>query len=973
MAEPSIIERIRGRSFETGGDQPFLLDNPEHVYYVEKGCLDIFAVELHNQKPVDRRPFITRIPTDGMAFGTPIFAAPGQVNQARALLAVPSRDTVIIKGEREGISADSFDIASTIWVDAWIIRLSEFMARGKYTPRNAMLLEAEPNVPYPAGSSLSAQHSDTIWVSANKPVRFIGHQDMIVVPEDPALPLSERVWVDLDMDTEVSAVYTPTVLIKNQLWPAFDRFGTRTLEFSNIAMAEATQSLQQRRRDASKARHTITGRVFQHLDSTLGSGRDKIAPAGAKIATPLRAAVNLIAEFHGVSLDLPNVSQGKGKNESLESLMHASNARTRPIALTPGWHRRDGPAFIGFTTETRQPLCLLPDGRGTYHAVNPETGTDLPVGNQETTKLQHTGMMLYMPFPDRVKDGKNALLHAFRKHGRDIMTVLGMAVLGALVALLLPILTGHLLVDIIPRVDTAQWIAALAALTLAAFGTVTFDIVRTFAQLRIEGRVDERLQAAIWSRLISLPAPFFRNFTAGDLADRANGIGVIRQLLTGATANAVIGGMFSIFSFALLFYYSWSLALCAAGLVLVLVGITWIFTRGQMRHHRIAFRIQGMLDGLIFQMITGLSKLRVANAECYALLRWAEQYSRQKKETLSARYWAAGQHAVNSLFMPMALLGLFAFIWYMLLEGETQPSFDLLAFLSFNAAFGQFAAAVIGLTSAWTTVASVIPLFERVQPILEAQPETTTSGIDPQDLSGEVEFADVTFRYLPEGPDAVKEVSFHIHPGDYVAFVGPSGSGKSTVYRLLLGFEQPDSGTVFLDGYDLASLNLPAARRHMGVVLQNGQLVPGSIFENIAGSSTLTMDEAWAAVRAAGLEEDIRSMPMGLHTVLSEGAVGLSGGQKQRLLIARALAHKPRILLFDEATSALDNRTQLLVQTSLEKLSVTRVVIAHRISTIRNVDLIYVLEEGRIVESGTYDDLMEKNGAFTALAKRQLI
>ena len=516
------------------------------------------------------------------------------------------------------------------------------------------------------------------------------------------------------------------------------------------------------------------------------------------------------------------------------------------------------------------------------------------------------------------------------------------------------------------------WLAALGALLLVAFGNAVFAIVRGLSLLKIEGRVDERLQAAIWSRLIALPAPFFRDFTAGDLENRANGISEIRQVLTGAAVQAALGGIFSSFSLVLLFYYNWSLALGVCGLLLVLIGATYILSREQLRHYRAVFRAQGTINGFVFQMICGLAKLRVANAESYALARWAQRFAEQKRETLAALRWAAGLHVVVGMFRPLALIAIFALVYYAFMRGG-DPSFDLAAFLSFHAAFGQLTGAVIGLTAAATTAMGVIPLLERVQPILDAQPETADGGIDPGDLKGDIEFANVTFCYTPDSPNAIDGLSFRIRQGDYVAFVGPSGCGKSTIYRLLLGFEQPDAGTVFLDGHDLSSLDMTAVRGPMGVVLQNGQVVAGSIFENIAGLSPLSAEEAWAAARAAALEDDIRAMPMGMRTMLPEGGTGLSVGQKQRLLIARALARKPRVLLFDEATSALDNRAQAVVQASLKKLGITRVVIAHRLSSIRDVDRIYVLKAGRIVESGTYDQLIERAGVFAALARRQLV
>ena len=261
----------------------------------------------------------------------------------------------------------------------------------------------------------------------------------------------------------------------------------------------------------------------------------------------------------------------------------------------------------------------------------------------------------------------------------------------------------------------------------------------------------------------------------------------------------------------------------------------------------------------------------------------------------------------------------------------------------------------------------------RLHAVHPARPESAGEGIDPGELEGDIEFANVTFRYSAESPNALDGISFHIRQGDYVAFVGPSGCGKSTMYRLLLGFERPASGTVFLDGHDVSSLDPAALRARMGVVLQNVQIVAGSIFENIAGMTPLSAEDAWAAARAAAFEDDIRAMPMGMGTMLPEGGVGLSAGQRQRLSIARALARRPRVVLFDEATSALDNRAQAVVQASLKRLGITRVVIAHRLSSIRDVDRIHVLDAGRIVESGRYEQLMERGGVFAALSRRQLV
>ena len=970
MSNMDIIERIGGRRTETGAHSPFVLDDRDQAYYVEHGHLEIFVTRVQAGQTVGRRHFVARVVEGEMAFGISLFTT-GE--HSFGLLAVPSQSTVIVQGARAGVAATDFDIHAVNWIDEWVSHLSEFLARERAQRQQAWLLEADPNIPYRAGSALSAQHRDIIWVSSDQPLRFLGRKELISMPGQPLLPLTERTWCELDADAQVSACYTPEALAGKRLWDGFDRFNTLVLEYSAMMEQEAVAGLRQQRQRIFQAKQRSIAAAMLGFGKLLGhaGNSDQLAD---KEETPLQLATKLVAEHCGASLEIPEHVSGESAGEIINILARRNGIKTRDLVLTPDWWRRDGPSFIGFKTgvdNTSRPLAILSDWRGRYRALDPETGGG--VLNAATAKdIALHGVALYTPLPKRVEDKGALFRYAMQQRGDDLRLLIGAGILGGLLALMIPILTGQILANFIPRAEIALWVAALCALLLVAVGCALFEIVRALSLLRLEGRVDERLQSAIWSRLVSLPAPFFRNYTAGDLADRANGISELRQMLTGAVTQAALSGVFSIFSLALLFYYSWTLTLTVCALLLLLAGAIWFFSLGQLRHYREVFRTHGALYGFVFQMISGLAKLRVAHAENYALTHWAERYARQKQENLAALYWAAGQFVTGSVFTPLALILVLAFVHYQLLGGVEQPGFDLADFLSFNAAFAQLTVAVIGLTNAATTFVSALPLFERVQPILAAEPELSSEGVDPGILKGELEFANVSFRYAEDAPVVIDNMSFRINQGDYVAFVGSSGCGKSTIYRLLLGFEQPASGTVFLDGHDLASLNLTEVRRNMGVVLQNGRIMAGSIFENIAGMSPLTLNDAWAALRAAALEDDIRAMPMDIRTIVPEDGAGFSVGQKQRLLIARALARKPRILLFDEATSALDNRSQATVQAALKKLNVTRIVIAHRLSSVRDVEKIYVVQHGSIVESGDYEQLMAQDGVFAALSRRQL-
>ena len=975
---PPLIERLRGVRVETGAHRPFLMDDPARVYLVEGGHLDVFAVDMSAQGVPGRRRFVARVPAGEMAFGHERTAAPETPGCAFAFLAVPSLDAVLIEGERDGVSCGGFDLSAVLWIDAWISRTSEFLVRGRPPPRRAMLLDADPDVPYASGCALSAQHGDVVWVSATAPMRLLGRADRVVEVGEPLLPVTEQTWFEIGADAEVSAMYTPAALLTERLWPAFRSFATRVLEFAVLAEAEDAAVLETRRAQAHDARRDSVATALGGLRAVLDGSRGTPRAAGGQ--TPLQAAAALVFEACGAPLQTPHGTQETlapgGLKEAIDvltALARRSGIRSRQITLEPGWWRRGGPSFVGFSADGGKPLALLGRPRGGYRAVDPQSGATYRIRRRHATAIAPHGVMFYAPLPDDLKSATDILKFAFHQRARDLRGLLAAGVLGGLTALLVPVLTGHILAHILPRADLAGWRAVLAALLLTAFGSAVFAVVQGLAMLRLEGRLDERLQAAVWSRLLALPAPFFRRFTAGDLADRVNGISRMRTLLTESAAQAAVSSVFSVFSFALLFAYSGPLALQVGAMLLGMVAVTCACAWGQVRHYREACRVQGAVGGFIFQMISGISKLRVANAESYALAHWARQFSAQQRASLAARRWAAGQHAATQMFRPLTLLVILAFVYRGMQPDGVLATLGLGAFISFNAAFGQLTAAVARLTTAATAVMAVLPVAERLQPVLKTRPETAGGGIVPGDLTGDIEFAGVSFRYGPEDENAVDGVSFRIRQGEYVAFVGPSGGGKSTLYRLLLGFERPDSGAVFLDGHDLAGLDPVAVRGHMGVVLQNGQLVSGSIYENIAGLSALSVDDAWAAARAAALDDDIRAMPMGMRTLVTDGGGGLSTGQKQRLMIARALARRPRILLLDEATSALDNRSQATVQTSIKRMSVTRVVIAHRLSSIRDVDRVFVMEAGRIVESGRYDDLIRRGGVFAALARRQLV
>ncbi|SDY38589.1 NHLM bacteriocin system ABC transporter, ATP-binding protein [Allochromatium warmingii] len=650
---------------------------------------------------------------------------------------------------------------------------------------------------------------------------------------------------------------------------------------------------------------------------------------------PLYEAMRLVAAASDIVLTAPAERQN-ALAYPLDDIARRSHIRTRRVLLRDDWHRRDNGPLLGYLAEDLRPVALLPDGPQRYRLLDPSTQSERPLTNALAEQLSGEAQALYRPFPAHSLTIREVLSFGMAGLRLDPITVLMMGLLTGLLALVTPIASSQILSNVIPRADLSMHLMLIAGLMLAALGSAAFTVTRSFAMLRLQTRMDARIQSAVWDRLLSLPVSFFREYSAGDLADRANGINAIREILSSTVVQAALNVVFSVFSLILLFWYSGTLALVALAIVAIVLGLSFLITLMQLPLQREMIGRGGKIEGLVFQLLSGLSKLRISASGSRAFARWIDEFSITKELTYRARRLSAIQQVINTLFPLIASLTFFAVISFVL---NTEPDasntpltlthsgFGMEQLLGFLPAFGQFSTAMIGLLGTLTTLIMIVPLYERVRPILDTLPERSELRADPGALDGRIEFSSVLFRYDPQIPPAVNHVSARIASGSYVAFVGASGSGKSTLVRLLLGFEQPESGGIYIDGRDITGLDMQAVRRQIGVVLQNGRIMAGSLFENIVGSLPLTIHDAWAAAEMAGFADDIKQMPMGMHTVLADGAGSLSGGQRQRLMIARALVHKPRILILDEATSALDNRTQDVVNRSLAKLNMTRIVI----------------------------------------------
>ncbi len=654
---------------------------------------------------------------------------------------------------------------------------------------------------------------------------------------------------------------------------------------------------------------------------------------------------------------------GPSVADRLAELLRRANLRFRRVHLEPGWWRRDGSSFVGFLEGV--PVAVVRRGAGRFECLR--GGAWQRVDEHLAETLEPRGLVVFRPLPQRPLKALDLVRHVLATPARvDLRWAAGLAIAAALLGLLPPYLTGKLLNEVVPFAETGMLVHLGLGLGAVALGSALFQAVRSVALLRVESFADGALQAAVWDRLLRLPLAFFRRYEVGDLLIKAMGPTQLRQALSDTVLSAALSALFSLVNFALMLSYDATLALAAVAFTLLTGGLLFGLSYLQLRHERARLKAEARASSFVLQMLTGIQKLRLMGAENRAYARWLQRFADQRQQSQRAA-------RVGNLTATLnAVLPILASILFFYLVGAAEGRIPVGDFVAFNAAFGVFHGALLTLVGALSESLAAVPVYENMKPLLAEQPELDPERRAPGPLEGAISIRNVTFRYEADGPTILDGVDLEVEPGQFVALVGPSGSGKSTLFRLLLGFETPESGTVGYDGQDLARLDLKAVRRQIGVVLQRGAILPGSLFENIVGSAPLTHDDAWEAARLAGFDEDVRRLPMGMHTLLSEGGGTLSGGQRQRLMIARAIVRRPRILLMDEATSALDNRTQAIVAQSLAELSATRLVIAHRLSTVVNADRIHVIERGRVVQSGTYDELMAVPGPFRRIAEPQL-
>jgi len=946
---------------------PFALHDSEKIWLLLEGKLDLFLVEMNGEEPAGTRHHLMTAES-----GIAVVGFNPMPTSALGVIAVPVVESQALCLDRPQFQHWARSSPETVipFIDRWLENLGA-ATNPDPAPTDFRRLAAGEEITFTEEHPIAVLPlAGALWVRQLEGSSIpLGDGEMAPIVPEKFFPVSRALWLKCEPRSRVLCLGTSEWIEADTTWSGLRLFQEQV--FSRlVALRQVEDELEKARLQAvEEADANLFESALYGLAGPLRAFDERLLEATSGSVEPLLQVCRIVFKASGIDLDRLRQAQNLTKQpDPVNAIALASRIRSRQVMLKGKWWKMESVPMVGFC-ENRKPLALLPAGKG-YQFYDPASGERKQVDEAFATKLHGFAYVFYRPFPHKPLSILDILSFGIRGSEKDAITILLMGVAAGLLGMVAPIFTGIIFDTIIPGAEHKTLWEFTIFLVISALAMALFTLTRSIATLRLESRMEASVQAAVWDRLLGLPVPFFRQFTSGDLARRSLGISRIRQMLTGSVLTSILTGIFSITSCALMFYYSWQLALIATVLVFFSLIASTLCGLYQVRILRSVSELSGRISGMTLQFINGIPKFRVAGTEARAFGVWAGQFAKQRILSMRAGKVSNILSVFDSAFPVLAWGVLFYFsVDLMKTPGQGLTTGEFLAFL---AAFVQFSAGALDLSSQLISVLNVVPLYERAKPILKALPEVSSSQKEPRTLVGGIDLHHISFRYREEGPLVLRDLSLTVLPGQFIAVVGPSGSGKSTLFRLLLGFETPSAGAIFYDGQDVAELDIQSVRRQIGVVLQNAKLMQGSVFRNIVGEGTLTIDDAWEAARHAGLEEDLKAMPMGMHTVISENGGGLSGGQRQRLLVARAIVRKPRILLFDEATSALDNRTQAIVSRSLKDLNATRIIIAHRLSTVMHADRICVLDKSILVETGTYEELMARGGLFTQLAKRQL-
>jgi len=961
-----------GESVPCAGNLPVKLDDPDTVWFIDQGAVNLFLVEFRDGVEQAAPQHLLRRESGGLLPGVGPDGPRDEEDTTLSLIAKGSPGTVLKRLPASVLSeVDPAELAEQ--TDTWLTAITDTLSRfASRLPRPTVLARPGP-MRTPAHCTLSVQRG-VVWVS--EPPRgtslFMDLVDQAEIveaggPHEAVIPLTRTSWLILSDEATLSGRSTETLAKQGVLLSALASFHAVAfaLERLNRRLAVVDDANLERARTTS--RRTVERAARQRLFNIYDLPIDRDVSVED---TSLADALQAIGRREGIDFRIPVRSDPSGDPVSLVDILDASGVRARRVRFGAegAWWRGDSNAMLAFRAEDGRPVALLPGWFGRYREFDPASKRSVRMTADRAAALAEGAWMFYRPLP--VGNVKPADLRriALRGSAADLARLV-MAGLPAGLIKLVPALALGFVANRTAAGGTAGALYAVA-LAVAGFGLLgaLLHLLQSTAMMRIGDRSVSRVEAAFWDRLMRLPPSILHGRRAGDLAMSGMTFQNLRDGLQGVTADGLLSIVFLLPVFGVIFLYDATLGTVALAFSLASLLITVVLGLRQIPPYGRMIRAARRVSGRLFQVVGSIGKLRVENAEASAFAIWAQDYREQKRTELELGALEGHSRAFGAA-LPFLAAGVLLFAAVTAGDGNLPVGDFLVVYLVFTA----FQSAIARLGESFGAVAAMLPAFDQMRPLLAAVPEAEVEGAPVEYLGGDIVFDRISYRYDPDGPLILDDVTIRARPGEFVAIAGESGAGKSTLFRLALGFDRPTAGAVYYDGRDLRNLNLKQVRRRIGVVPQSVGLHPLDLWDNLVGHhEEVASDEVWAAARVADVEEEIKSMPMGMMTMVGTSGSVLSGGESQRVSIARSVIGSPRIMLFDEATNWLDNESQAKVMENLAALTSTRVVIAHRLSTLEQADRIYVLQAGRVVQSGSFNELMEVDGVFRDLVRRQV-
>ena len=962
-----------GVSVPCAGNQPVKLDNADSVWFIDRGTVDLFLVEFRDGEEQAAPQHLLRREAGSLLPGV---APDEQDNDGKdttlSLIAKGMPDTLLQRLPASSLSGvDPAELAKQ--TDTWLTDITDTLSRFvSRLPRPSAL--AEPGLTQTLGACTLSARRGVVWVSEPSRGESL-YMDMVDQaelakasgPHEPVVPLTRTSWLTLFGEATVSGRSTATLAQQGILLPSLATFHAVAfnLERLNRRLAVVDDANLERERTTSRraAEQAARARLFNIYDLPVdGSARIE--------DTALSDALEVIGGRQGIEFRIPTRSGPSAPPVGLLDILDASGVRARRVRLSDDgdWWRGDSGAMLAFRGDDAQPVALVPGMFGRYREIDPVSKRSVPITADRAGALQDEAWMFYRPLPTGNVQPSDLWKIALRGSAGDLARLVAAGLPGGLIRLLPAIALGFVANHMVAGGSAGALYAVTVTLAgLGLFGAL-LHLLQSTAMMRLEGRSASRVEAAFWDRLMHLPPSVLNRHPAGDLAMSGMAFQNLRDGLQGVVADSLLSIVFLLPVFGVIFFYDATLGVIALAFSLVSLLVTVALGLRQMVPYGRMISAARRVAGRLFQIVGGIAKLRVENAEASAFAIWARDYREQKRAELELDALEGHSRAFGAA-LPFLAGGVLLFAIVTVGERSVPVGDFLVTYLVFIA----FQSAIARLGDGFGTVAAMLPAFKQMRPLLAAIPESDAAGEPVERLGGEILFDRISFRYDPDGPLILDDVTLHARPGEFVAIAGESGAGKSTLFRLALGIDRPSAGAVYYDGRDLRHLNLKQVRRKIGAVPQSVRLHPQDLWDNIVahheGTST---DEVWHSARTAGIETEIKAMPMGLMTMVGASGSVLSGGESQRITIARSLIGSPRIMLLDEATNWLDNESQAEVMQNLALLSCTRIVIAHRLSTLEQADRIYVMQAGKVVQSGSFEGLMEVDGVFRELVRRQI-